>query len=51
MITLQDTAVHTIRLRTESRTEYSCSASGAPGRSSSWNRRSASSRCARLRSR
>ena len=31
MITDQQTAVHTARLRTESRTEYSCRASGAPG--------------------
>ena len=51
MITLQQTADQIALLRAESATEYSWTASGAPGLSSAWNARSAALGSARLRSR
>ena len=51
MITPQHTALQITLLRAESATEYSCTASGAPGLSSAWNVRRAALGSARLRSR
>ena len=51
MITMPHTRFHFSLLRAESRTEYSCTASGAPGASSSSIRASPASRSFRLRTR